>query len=429
MTLAILGFAFVFLMIVGLPISFAVGIASVVGTLMLPGVDNATVVQRMLTAINTFPLLAVIFFVFAGTLMARGGIARRLVSMAEVLVGWLPGSLAQIVCVASMFFGGVTGSAVAEVSSIGAMMIPAMVKDGYSKSFATAIVLTAATMGPIIPPSIGMIVFAHIAGNVSIAALFLAGVIPGILIGMSLMVASYVHGRLYHQKTLPVLTRSEKTWRIADGMAGVFTMVIILGGIISVVFTATEAGAVAAVYALVLTVFVYKEIKISELPEIIWECCLTNAVVMLLIATCSVYSWLLTYLNLPTLLADNFFNLIQSKWAFLLILNIFLLIVGMFVDMTPALIMLVPMLIPLAMKFDIHMVHLGLIMVINLAYGLTTPPVGTALFVALKVADLPMEKIIAPLLPLLGCMLVVLLFVTYVPEVYMWLPRYFALIK
>jgi tripartite ATP-independent transporter DctM subunit len=429
MTLLALGLAFILLTAVGLPISFAVGVASVIGTVLLPGVDNATIVQRMLTSINTFPLLAVIFFVFSGVLMARGGIARRLVLMAEVLVGWLPGSLAQIVCVASMFFGGVTGSAVAEVSSIGAMMIPAMEKDGYSRRFATAIVLTAATMGPIIPPSIGMIVFAHVAGNVSIAALFLAGVVPGVLIGVSLMAASFVHGKLYHQKKLPTLSRREKVRRIFDGMAGVFTMVIILGGIISGVFTATEAGAAAAVYALILTVFVYREIKISELPEILWECCLTNAVVMMLIATCSVYSWILTYENLPTLLADNFFNLIQTKWAFLLILNLFLLVVGMFVDMTPALIMLVPMLIPLAQKFGIDMVHLGLVMVINLAFGLTTPPVGTALFVALKVANLPMDKIIAPLLPLLACMCVVLLLVTYVPDIYVWLPRSFGLIK
>src|SRR5436309_2289395 len=398
MILLLLGLAFVILVALGMPISFAVGVSTVFATLLLPGVDNATIVQRMLTGINTFPLLAVIFFVFAGTLMARGGIARRLVLMAEVLVGWLPGSLAQIVCVASMFFGGVTGSAVAEVSSIGAMMIPAMEKDGYSRRFATAIVLTAATMGPIIPPSIGMI-------------------------------ASFIHGKLYHQKILPKLEPREKIRRIIDGTAGVFTMVIILGGIISGVFTATEAGAAACVYALFLTIFVYREIKVSELPGIIWECCKTNAVVMLLIATCSVYAWILTYENLPNMLADNFFNLIQSKWAFLLILNIFLLIVGMFVDMTPALIMLVPMLLPLALKFDISLVHLGLIMVINLSFGLTTPPVGTALFVALKVGRISMEKIIPPLLPLLACMCVVLLFVTYVPEVYMWLPRSFGLVK
>jgi tripartite ATP-independent transporter DctM subunit len=429
MILLLLGLAFIILTAVGMPISFAVGVSTVFATLLLPGVDNATIVQRMLTAINTFPLLAVIFFVFAGTLMARGGIARRLVMMAEVLVGWLPGSLAQIVCVASMFFGGVTGSAVAEVSSIGAMMIPAMEKDGYSRRFATAIVLTAATMGPIIPPSIGMIVFAHVAGNVSIAALFLAGVIPGVMIGMSLMIASFIHGKLYHQKTLPSLELREKVRRVIDGVAGVFTMVIILGGIISGVFTATEAGAAAAVYALILTMFVYKEIKPSELPGIIWECCVTNSVVMLLIATCSVYAWILTYENLPNMLAENFFNVIHNKWAFLLILNGFLLVVGMFVDMTPALIMLVPMLLPLAAKFDINLVHLGLIMVINLSFGLTTPPVGTALFVALKVGRISMEKIIPPLLPLLACMSVVLLFVTYVPEVYMWLPRSFGLVK
>jgi tripartite ATP-independent transporter DctM subunit len=429
MTLIILGLTFVLLMAVGLPISFAVGVASVIATFLLPGVDNATIVQRMLTAINTFPLLAVVFFVFSGILMSRGGIARRLVMMAEVLVGWLPGSLAQIVVVASMFFGGVTGSAVAEVSSIGGMMIPAMEKDGYSRRFATAIVLTAATMGPIIPPSIGMIVYAHIAGNVSIAALFLAGVVPGVLIGLSLMVAAFIHGKLYHRKVLPVIPLRDKLIRIVDGMAGVFTMVIILGGIISGVFTATEAGAAAAVYALFLTVVVYREIKITELPEIMWESCLTNAVVMMLIATCSVFTWILTYENLPTMLATHFFSLIHSKWAFLLILNVFLLIVGMFIDMTPALIMLVPMLMPLAAKFDIGLVHLGLIMVINLAFGLTTPPVGTSLFVALKVANLPMEKIIAPLLPLLACLCVVLLFVTYVPESYDWLPRALGLMK
>ena len=429
MTLLILGLAFIVLTALGMPIAFAVGVSSVIATLLLPGVDNSTIVQRMLTSINTFPLLAVIFFVFAGTLMARGGIARRLVMMAEVLVGWLPGSLAQIVCVASMFFGGVTGSAVAEVSSIGAMMIPAMEKDGYSRRFATAIVLTAATMGPIIPPSIGMIVYAHVAGNVSIAALFLAGVIPGVLIGLSLMVASFVHGKLYHRKVLPKIAPHEKLRRVADGMAGVFTMVIILGGIISGVFTATEAGAAAAVYALFLSVFVYREIKWRELPGIIWDCCITNSVVMLLIATCSVYAWILTYENLPNMLAENFFNLIQSKLAFLLILNGFLLVVGMFVDMTPALIMLVPMLLPLAAKFDISLVHLGLIMVINLSFGLTTPPVGTALFVALKVGRISMDKIIPPLLPLLACMCVVLLFVTYVPEVYMWLPRSLGLVK
>lgn len=423
MTIAVIAILFAVLVIIGMPVSFAIGVAAMFGTLVLPDVDNATIVQRMLTAINTFPLLAVIFFIFAGQLMARGGVASRLVRFAEVLVGGLPGALAHIVIVSSMFFGGVTGSAVAEVSSIGSIMIPAMERDGYTRRFATAIVLTSATMGPIIPPSIGMIVFAHVAGNVSIAALFLAGVVPGILIGLSLMVAAFIHGRLYHQKTAPQLSGREKIRRLFDGIAGLMTIVIILGGIVSGVFTATEAGAAASVYAFILTVFIYKEIKFSELPEIMWECCVTNAVVMMLIATSSIYSWILTYERLPQFLADNVFNVIDSRVQFLLILNIFLLIVGMLIDMTPALIMLVPILLPLAQKFGIDLIHLGLVVIVNLSFGLITPPVGTALFVGVKIAGIPMDKVIPPMLPLLACMVAVLLFVTYFPEVFMWIPR------
>ena len=429
MTIALLGILFAILVIVGMPVSFAIGVAAMFGTLVLPDVDNATIVQRMLTAINTFPLLAVIFFIFAGQLMAKGGVASRLVRFAEVLVGGLPGALAHIVIVSSMFFGGVTGSAVAEVSSIGSIMIPAMERGGYSRRFATAIVLTSATMGPIIPPSIGMIVFAHVAGNVSIAALFLAGVVPGILIGLSLMVAAFIHGRLYHQQATPPMAMREKIRRVFDGLAGIMTIVIILGGIVSGVFTATEAGAAASVYALILTVFVYKEIKLRDLPEIMWECCVTNAVVMMLIATSSVYSWILTYERLPQLLADNVFNVIDGRVEFLLILNVFLLIVGMLIDMTPALIMLVPILLPLALKFGIDFVHLGLIVIVNLSFGLITPPVGTALFVGVKIAKIPMEKVIPPMLPLLACMIAVLLFVTYFPQVFMWIPRGAGFVK
>jgi tripartite ATP-independent transporter DctM subunit len=429
MTITLLAVLFALLVIVGMPISFAIGVAAMFGTLVLPDVDNATIVQRMLTSVNTFPLLAVIFFIFAGQLMARGGVAMRLVRLAEVLVGRLPGGLAHIVIVSSMFFGGVTGSAVAEVSSIGSIMIPAMERGGYSRRFATAVVLTSATMGPIIPPSIGMIVFAHVAGNVSIAALFLAGVVPGILIGLSLMVAAFIHGRLYRQQATPPMAMREKIRRVVDGLAGIMTIVIILGGIVSGVFTATEAGAAASVYALVLTVFVYKEIKLRDLPEIMWECCVTNAVVMMLIATSSVYSWILTYERLPQLLADNVFNVIDGRVEFLLILNVFLLIVGMLIDMTPALIMLVPILLPLALKFGIDFVHLGLIVIVNLSFGLITPPVGTALFVGVKIARIPMEKVIPPMLPLLACMIAVLLFVTYFPQVFMWIPRGAGFVK
>ena len=380
MILLVLGLAFIILTAIGMPISFAVGVSTVIATLLLPGVDNATIVQRMLTAINTFPLLAVIFFVFAGTLMARGGIARRLVLMAEVLVGWLPGASRRSSASPRCSSAASPARPSPKCRPSARMMIPAMEKDGYSRRFATAIVLTAATMGPIIPPSIGMIVFAHVAGNVSIAALFLAGVMPGV------HDRPVADGRVVRPRQAlspeeaAEAGRREKIRRVLDGMAGVFTMVIILGGIISGIFTATEAGAAAAVYALILTVFVYKEIKMSELPEIIWECCVTNAVVMMLIATCSVYR-LDSHLRESADHAGGQFLQPDPEQMGVPAdpQSCFLLVVGMFVDMTPALIMLVPMLLPLALKFDIDLVHLGLIMVINLAFGLTTPPVGTAL--------------------------------------------------
>ena len=411
-----------------MPISFAVGVSTVFATLLLPGVDNATIVQRMLTAINTFPLLAVIFFVFAGTLMARGGLQGELVLMAEVLVGWLPGSLAQIVCVASMFFGGVTGSAVAEVSSIGAMMIPAMDKDGYSRRFATAIVLTAATMGPIIRPSIGMIVYAHVAGNVSIAALFLAGVIPGVMIGLSLMIASFIHGKLYHQKTLPKLTpRKEvaphhrrRRRRVHDGDHPRRHHLRRLHRHRS---RRRRRGLRDDPDDLSSTRKSKSETSRHHLG-MLRDQLSGHAPDRDLLSLCVI----LTYENLPNTLADDFFNLIQSKWAFLLTLNIFLLVVGMFVDIDAGADHARADAAATGRKFDINLVHLGLIVVIDLAFD-SRPPVGTALFLALKVGRFSMEKIIPPLLPLLACMCVVLIFVTYVPEVYMWLPRSFGLVK
>ncbi|MCP4398057.1 MAG: TRAP transporter large permease [bacterium] len=418
---------FLILLMINMPISFAIGIGAVISGMTLWDVDNTTIVQRMLTAVNSFPLLAVIFFIFAGVLMARGGISTRLVRMAEVIVGRVPGGLAQINILASMFFGGVSGSAVADVSSIGAMLIPAMEEDGYTKPYATAITLTSAIMGPIIPPSIAMIIFAHVAGSVSIAGLFLAGAIPGILIGLSLMVAAFIHGKLYHNKVPPPsLPLKEKLRRVADGMAGMTTVIIILGGITSGIFTATEAGAVAAAYALILTVVIYKEVTISQLPGILYECCLINAVVLFLVATSSVFTWILTYENFPIMISETLLSFTDSRWIILLILNIVLLFMGMFIDLTPAIIMIVPILLPLADKLDIHLIHLGVIVVINLCFGLITPPVGTSLFVGCRIANLPITAVIPPMLPLLPMMIAVLMLVTYVPEIVMWLPRMFG---
>lgn len=435
MIVLILVGSFVLLMLLGVPIAFAIGIAAALAALGYAGmgnpfvIDSVTLVQKMLFGINSFPLLAVIFFVFTGAVMARGGVAKRLVAMAEVLVGRFPGGLAQINVLSSMFFGGVSGSAVADVSSIGRMMIGAMVADGYSKSFATAITLTSATMGPIIPPSIAMILFAYLAGNVSVGGLLLGGVVPGILIGLGQLSVAYVHGRLYHPTRTPALAPGEKLRRIGAGLAGLLTLVIILGGITAGITTATEAGAIAALYALFLTIVVYREIHLRDLPAILWETCLTTAVVLFLIATTSVFSFILAYEKVPAWVAENFLSLADDRWMLLILLNLLLLVTGMFIDMTPALIMIVPIILPLAQKLGIDLVHLGVLMVVNLAFGLITPPVGTSLFVGCRIAGLPITAVVKPMLPLLAVMIATLFLVTFVPELVLWLPRRFGFVS
>jgi tripartite ATP-independent transporter DctM subunit len=428
MTLAIAFTCFVVFMVINLPISFGIGLGAMLASLNMD-IDRATIIQRMLSGVNSFPLLAVIFFIFAGTLLARGGVSTRLVRLAEVLVGRIPGALAHITILACMFFGGVSGSAVAEISSIGAMMIPTMEKGGYKRETATSIALASAVMGPIIPPSIPMIIFAHTAGSVSIAALFLAGAIPGVMIGFGLMIWAYFHARKHlPPMQMPAIPFREKVYRVADGFAGMFTLVIILGGILSGVFTATEAGAVASLYALILTVGLYREIKLRELPEILYECCRVNAVVLFLVATSSVFTWILTYENLPKTLANTVFTITDNKFLLLIVINIFLLIVGCLVDLTPAVIMLTPILLPLMQKMGLHIVHFGAIVVINLCLGLITPPVGTSLFVGLRISGLSMNQVIRPLLPLLAIEVVILAAVTYWPPLTMWLPRMFGFV-
>ncbi len=428
MAIGIAFFCFFFFMIINLPISFGIGLGALLAGLTLD-IDKATLIQRMLSAVNSFPLLAVIFFIFAGTLLARGGVSTRLVRLAEVLVGRLPGALAHVTILACMFFGGVSGSAVAEISSIGAMMIPTMEKAGYRRNTATSIALASCVMGPIIPPSIPMIIFAHTAGSVSIAALFLAGAVPGVLIGIGLMIWAYFHAKKHIPPTrLPALSLKEKTHRVLDGLAGLFTIFIILGGIISGFFTATEAGAMASLYAIVLCCGVYRETRWQDLPKILFECCQVNAVVLFLVATSSVFTWILTYENLPKVLASTVFAITDNKFILLIVINIFLLIVGCLVDLTPAVIMLTPILLPLMQKMGMHIVHFGAMVIINLCYGLITPPVGTSLFVGLRISGLSMNQIIRPLLPLLAIEIVILIGVTYWPPVTMWLPRLFGFV-
>ncbi|WP_108660132.1 TRAP transporter large permease [Acuticoccus kandeliae] len=428
MTVLLLVVAFVALMLIGMPIAFAIGISSAIAAMSMDVMTNMTIVRRMIFGINSFPLLAVIFFVFTGVIMANGGVAGRLVRLAEVIVGRLPGGLGQINVMSSMLFGGVSGSAVADVSSIGRMMIEAMEKDGYTRRFATSLTLASATMGPIIPPSISMILYAYIAGSVSVGGLLLAGLVPGVMIGGSLLIIAYIHGRLYHNTRTPPLTTREKLHRVVDGGLGMMTLVIILGGITSGVFTATEAGAIAAVYALFLTMVIYREVRVKDLPNLMWESIVTTAVVLFLIATTSIFTFILTYENVPQWISENVLGLTDNRYLLLLIINILLLVTGLFIDLTPALIMLVPILLPLADAMGLDLIHLGVIMVVNLTFGLITPPVGTALFVGCRIARISMVELIPPLLPMLGAMLVVLMIITYVPATFMWVPRMFGFV-
>ncbi len=426
MTVLILFVTFVVLMLVGMPIAFAIGISSAIAAMTMDVMTSMTIVRRMIFGINSFPLLAVIFFVFTGVVMANGGVAGRLVRLAEVIVGRLPGGLGQINVMSSMLFGGVSGSAVADVSSIGRMMIEAMEKDGYTRRFATSLTLASATMGPIIPPSISMILYAYIAGSVSVGGLLLAGLTPGLLIGGGLLMVAYVHGRMYHNTRTPKLTGREKLARVVDGGLGMMTLVIILGGITTGIFTATEAGAIASVYALFLTMVIYREINVRQLPALMWESVVTTAVVLFLIATTSIFTFILTYENVPQWVSENVLGLTDNRILQLLIINALLLVTGLFIDLTPALIMLVPILLPLATAMGLDLIHLGVIMVVNLTFGLITPPVGTALFVGCRIAKISMVELIPPLLPMLAIMLVVLGIVTYVPESFMWAPRLFG---
>ncbi|MCF3935180.1 TRAP transporter large permease [Acuticoccus sp. M5D2P5] len=426
MTVLVLVSIFVVLMLIGMPIAFAIGIASAIAAMSMDVMTNMTIVRRMIFGINSFPLLAVIFFVFTGVIMANGGVAGRLVRLAEVIVGRLPGGLGQINVMSSMLFGGVSGSAVADVSSIGRMMIEAMEKDGYTRRFATSLTLASATMGPIIPPSISMILYAYIAGSVSVGGLLLAGLTPGLMIGGGLLLVAYVHGRLYHNTRTPPLSTREKLWRVVDGGLGMMTLVIILGGITSGVFTATEAGAIAAVYALFLTMVIYREVKVKDLPGLMWESICTTAVVLFLIATTSIFTFILTYENVPQWISENILHLTDNRYLVLLIINILLLVTGLFIDLTPALIMLVPILLPLAEAMGIDLIHLGVIMVVNLTFGLITPPVGTALFVGCRIARISMVELVRPLMPMLGIMFVVLMIITYFPATFMWAPRMFG---
>jgi len=422
----ILVLSFIFFIAIGTPVAWSIAISAlltiVVSIPMLPAVT--TIAQRMATGLDSFALLAIPFFVLSGQLMTHGGIADRLIGFAKTLVGAFPGGLALINIIAAMLMGAIAGSAMASASAMGSILGPEMEKEGYAKEYGAAVNITSATIGLIIPPSNVLIVYSLASGGVSIAALFLAGYIPGILTGLFLMIVAGIWAKKHNYKTFGRSSFKQifKTFIIA--FPSLLLLFIVIGGIVAGFFTATEASAIAVFYTLILG-FVYKEIKVNDIPKILLESAKTSAVVMLLIAASMSMSWIMSYENIPQNLSDFLLNISDNKIVILLIINLILLFVGIFMDMTPAVLIFTPIFLPVVTTLGIDPIQFGIIMVLNLCIGLCTPPVGSVLFVGIGIAKTSIEKVIRPLLPMFFVMILALILITFIPQLTLWLPQMF----
>lgn len=428
-SILLLFISFFGLLAYGLPVAYSIGISTTITILLniafLPGIT--TVAQRMTTGIDSFALLAIPFFVLAGELMNRGGIANRLIQFAKSMVGSLPGGLGYVNIVAAMLFGAISGSAVAAASAIGSVMTDRMEDEGYPRPFSAALNITASTTGLLIPPSNVLIVYALASGGAaSVAALFIAGYLPGLLVGVALMVvAAYVAHKSKFKRGERVAFM--QVWRdFRRAFFSLLMLVIIVGGIVKGIFTATEAAAVAVLYALILG-FSYRTITTKDIPSILLNSAKTTAIVMFLICTSMAMSWLFSFESIPQLMTGFLLETVSNPILIFLLINITLLIVGTFMDMTPAVLIFTPIFLPVVTALGMHPVHFGIIMVLNLCIGLCTPPVGTILFVGAGVAKISVSEVIKPLIPFLVAMVVVLILVTFFSGISLWLPSVFGL--
>lgn len=422
--------AVAFFLIIGAPISISVGIASMLAMFSILDPENAlqTSAQRMFTGMNSFTLLAIPFFILAGVIMNNGGIAMRLVNCAKVLAGRMPGSLAQTNVLANMMFGSISGSGVAAAAAVGSTMAPMQEKEGYDRSFSAAVNIASAPTGMLIPPSNTLIVFSLVSGGTSIAALFMAGYIPGILWGIACMIAAFIIAKRRGYKSNEKVPFKVALKVFIDAIPSLLLIIIVIGGIILGAFTATEGSAIAVVYALLLS-FIYRTIKIKDLPRILIESTRTTAIVIFLIGVSTIMSWVMSFTGIPRLIADTLLGFTDNMIIILIIMNIVLLIVGTFMDPTPAILIFTPIFLPIALQFGMDPVHFGIMVVFNLSIGTITPPVGPVLFVGARVAKLKIEQVIRPLIPFFAVTVVVLLLVTYIPDLSLWLPKLLGLIK
>jgi len=424
----VLVISFVVLLAIGTPVAWSIAISSVLTMLTSIPFTPAftTVSQRIGTGLDSFALLAIPLFILSGELMNKGGIAHRLIAFAKTLVGALPGGLALINIISAMLMGAIAGSAMAAASAMGSIIGPEMEKEGYSKEFGAAVNITAATTGLVIPPSNVLIVYSLASGGASIAALFLAGYIPGILTGLFLMIVASLWAKKKGFKLGKRSSLREIFRTFIDAFPSLLMLVVVIGGIVAGIFTATEASAIAVLYSLILG-FVYREISFPKLPQILLDSSATTAIVMLLIGTSISMSWALSYENIPQDISTGLLALSDNPIVILLIINLLLLFVGIFMDMTPAVLIFTPIFLPVVTALGLDPVHFGIIMVLNLCIGLCTPPVGSVLFVGVGIAKTTIEKVVKPLLPLFVAMIIALILVTYIPALSLWLPSLFGL--
>lgn len=412
-----------FIMIISrFPIAFAIGISSILTTLYL-GLPLMQVAQLMVKGVNVFSLMAVPFFIIAGELMGAGGISKRLIALSDALVGWIRGGLAMVNIVASMFFGGISGSSTADTASLGTILIPMMKDQGYDEEFATNITMTSSVQGLLIPPSHNMVMYAMVAGTVSVGRLFLAGLIPGLVLGVALMIYSYILAvkRRYPKGDPFHLINVLKT--LVDSIWGLLTVVIVVMGVVSGIFTATESAAIAVVWAMLVSFLIYRELSLKEMWKVMERSLGTLAIVLILISTSTVFGWLLTFLRMPQMVSNAIFGITENKYLIMLMLNMLMLVLGTIMDMSAIILVATPILLPIATSIGIDPVHFGAIMILNLGIGLITPPVGGTLFVGSAVSGVPIERLVKTLLPFLGVMVAVLLLITFVPGLVMWLPN------
>jgi tripartite ATP-independent transporter DctM subunit len=415
--------SFILLMLVGMPVAYALGLAALLGAMWIDLPLDAVMIQ-MASGVNKFSLLAIPCFVLAGAIMAEGGMSRRLVAFAGVLIGFVRGGLSLVNILASTFFGAISGSSVADTASIGSVLIPEMEKNGYPRPFATAVTVSGSVQAILIPPSHNAVIYSMAAGGtVSVAALFMAGVFPGLLLGLSLAIYCLYVARKENYPKGRVIPMKEALKICADAMWGLMTMGIILGGILSGVFTATESASIAVVWAFFVTMFIYRDYKWKDLPKLLHRTVKTVTIVMILIGFAASFGYIMTMMQIPLKITTLFTSFSTEAWVILACINIMLLVLGTLMDMAPLILILTPILLPVIKSIGIDPVHFGMIMMVNLGIGLITPPVGAVLFVGSAVAKLKIEQVVKAMKPFFVILLFVLMLVTYVPQISLWLPR------